>query len=38
MAIDLGWIQRRRPIAFALSTELFDRAPAISLMLETGSS
>jgi hypothetical protein len=38
MAIDLGWIQRRRPIALALSAELFDRAPAISLMLETGSS
>jgi hypothetical protein len=37
MAIDLGWIQRRRPIARALSNELFDRAPAISLMLETGS-
>jgi hypothetical protein len=38
LGIDLGWIQRRRSIALALSAEMFDRAPAISLMLETGSS
>jgi hypothetical protein len=37
MGIDFGWIERRRPIALALSTEMFDRAPVISLMLETGS-
>jgi len=37
-AIDLGWIQRSPRIAIALSRVMFDRAPAISLMLETGSS
>jgi hypothetical protein len=36
--LDLGWIQRSRPIARALSGVIFDRAPALSLMLETGSS
>jgi hypothetical protein len=36
--VDLGWIERPRPITHALSTAMFDRAPAISLMLETGSS
>lgn len=37
-AIDLGWIQRSPRTARALSRVMFDRAPAISLMLETGSS
>jgi hypothetical protein len=36
--IDLGWIQRSHAIAHALSGTMFDRSPAISLMLETGSS
>jgi hypothetical protein len=36
--VDLGWIQRRPPITRALSGVMFDRAPALSLMLETGSS
>jgi hypothetical protein len=38
LGVDLDWIQRRRPIARALSAQIFDRAPALSLMLETGSS
>jgi hypothetical protein len=37
-AIDLGWIQRAPSIAHAMSATMFDRAPAMSLMLETGSS
>ena len=36
--VDLGWIQRSRRTALALSREIFDRASAISLMLETNSS
>jgi len=36
--IDLGWIQRSPLITRALSRVMFDRAPAMSLMLETGSS
>jgi hypothetical protein len=36
--IDLGWIQRSHTIANSLSGTMFDRSPAISLMLETGSS
>jgi hypothetical protein len=36
--IDLGWIQRSRPIALALSRSLFDRVSAMSVMLELGSS
>jgi hypothetical protein len=36
--IDLGWIQRSHAIANALSGTMFDRSPAISLMLESGSS
>jgi hypothetical protein len=35
--IDLGWIQRAHAITGALSNALFDRAPAISVMLEVGS-
>jgi hypothetical protein len=34
--IDLGWIQRPRAITLALSRALFDRAAALSVMLETG--
>ncbi|MGO9956602.1 MAG: hypothetical protein ACLP50_11560 [Solirubrobacteraceae bacterium] len=36
--IDLGWIQRAPLIGRALSSTMFDRVPALSLMLETGSS
>jgi hypothetical protein len=36
--IDLGWIQRTDTIARSLSGTMFDRAAAISLMLEAGSS
>jgi hypothetical protein len=36
--VDLGWIQRSRETALALSQIIFDRAPAISLMLESSSS
>lgn len=35
-AIDLGWIQRARPIGRALSRTMFDRSSALSLMLEPG--
>jgi len=35
--IDLGWIQRPRKITLALSRALFDRLPALSVMLELGS-
>jgi hypothetical protein len=36
--IDLGWIQRPRKIWLALSQSVFDRAPAIAVMLEIGMS
>ena len=36
--VDLGWIPRSRQTALALSRQIFDRAPAISLMLESSSS
>ena len=36
--IDLGWVRRSPVIARALSRTMFDRASAISLMLEMGSS
>jgi hypothetical protein len=36
--VDLGWIQRSRHTALALSREIFDRASALSLMLESSSS
>jgi hypothetical protein len=35
---DLGWIRRPRNFALALSRAMFDRLPAMSLMLETGTS
>lgn len=34
--IDLGWIQRPRSITLALSRTLFERVPALSVMLEAG--
>jgi uncharacterized protein (DUF736 family) len=36
--LDLGWIQRAPLITRTLSRTMFDRASALSLMLETGSS
>ncbi|MGI9183744.1 MAG: hypothetical protein ACR2GZ_02075 [Solirubrobacteraceae bacterium] len=36
--VDLGWVQRARVIAHALSRAMFGRQAALSLMLETGSS
>ena len=38
LGIDSSWIQRSPPIAHALSTAMFDRASAISVMLVRGSS
>ena len=38
LALDMGWIHRSAPIGRALSAAIFDRAPAISLMLVRGSS
>jgi hypothetical protein len=35
--VDQGWIQRSPKIALALSQQIFDRAAAMSLMLEMGS-
>jgi hypothetical protein len=35
---DLGSLKRRRSIARALAATMFDGAPALSLMLQTGSS
>jgi hypothetical protein len=36
--VDLGWIKRSPKISLALSRVMFDRQPAISLMLQTGSA
>ena len=36
-AVEFGWIKRAPKIARALSTVLYERAPALSLMLEAGS-
>lgn len=36
--IDLGWIRRPRPITLALSDAMFNRAAAMSMMLEVGAS
>jgi hypothetical protein len=38
LALDQSWIRRTAPIGRALSQALIDRAPAISLMLQRGSS
>jgi hypothetical protein len=35
--IELGWITRAKPISLALSHASFDRAAAMSVMLEIGS-
>jgi predicted small lipoprotein YifL len=36
--IELGWIKRARPIAPALSRAVFQRTPALSMMLELSTS
>jgi hypothetical protein len=36
--VDLGWIRRSPAITMALSRVMFNRNPALSLMLESGSS
>ena len=36
LALDEGWIKRPLPIGVTLSNTLFDRKPAISLMVEAG--
>ena len=36
--IDLGQINRPRPITYALSSTMFDRTPAMSMLLEVGAS
>jgi hypothetical protein len=36
--IDFGWIKRPRSIELALAQTMFDRTPAISIMLEVGPS
>lgn len=36
LALDLGWIKRPPPIESALARTMFDRVPAISLMVEAG--
>lgn len=36
--IDIGWVQRSRTIGRVLAETMFDRMPALSLMLESGSS
>ena len=38
LALDMGWIHRSAPIGRALSAAIFDRAPALSVMLVRGSS
>jgi hypothetical protein len=38
LALDMGWIHRSAPIGRALSAAIFDRAPALSVMLVRASS
>jgi len=38
LAIDFGWIRRTARISHALSAAIFDRASAISILLERGPS
>ena len=35
--IDLGWIRRTKTIQLALSRELFQHSPSLSMLLEEGS-
>jgi hypothetical protein len=36
LGIDLGWIKRPHPITIRLARAMFDRAPAMSVLLEAG--
>jgi len=36
LGIDLEWIKRPRPITLALAHAMFDRSPAMSILLEAG--
>lgn len=36
MGLDLGWIKRPRNIALSLASTMFERTPAMSIMVETG--
>jgi hypothetical protein len=36
LGIDLGWIKRPRPITVGLAHAMFDRSPAMSVLLEAG--
>jgi hypothetical protein len=36
LGIDLEWIKRPRPITLALAHAMFDRTPAMSILLEAG--
>jgi hypothetical protein len=36
LGIDLGWIKRPRPITVGLAHSMFDRSPAMSVLLEAG--
>ena len=36
LGIDLGWIKRPRPITRRLAHAMFDRSPAMSVLLEAG--
>lgn len=38
MGIDLGWIHRPRAIAVTLAHAMFAQSPAMSIMLEVGTS
>ncbi|HTU96428.1 MAG TPA: hypothetical protein VMF14_11355, partial [Solirubrobacteraceae bacterium] len=38
LGIDSNWVQRTAEITHALSSTMFDRAPALSIMLLRGSS
>ncbi|HET9721046.1 MAG TPA: hypothetical protein VFP55_13280 [Solirubrobacteraceae bacterium] len=37
-AIDLGWVKRSRSITLTLSREIFDRRPAIAVVLQLGTT
>lgn len=37
-AIDLGWVKRSRPITLTLSREIFDRHPALAVVLQLGTT
>jgi hypothetical protein len=37
-AIDLGWVKRPRPIALALSRQLFNHASALAMLLQMGTT